>query len=266
MKNFFKNLFEKLKGVYMIFLRSARNVVLAIKKWLKNLDHKKIKRFFIIIVSIFVSLCVLVAIYALTVNAYLVNSTKQQIITADEAAKIEGFDCIIVLGCQVKADGSPSHMLRDRLTRAVELYKSGVAPKILMSGDHGRTNYNEVKTMKQFAIDNGVKSEDIFMDHAGFSTYETVYRARDIFKCKKAVIVTQEYHLYRALYIGNALGVELYGVTSDYNRYYGQTMRDIREILARNKDFLTSIFKPKPTFLGEEISIKTNGDITNDYK
>lgn len=265
MKNFFKKLIKGLKDFCLAFLKGVENIISAIKKWVKSLDRKKVKRLFIIIISIFLSLCILVGIYAIIINAHVVNSTKAQIISSEEAAKIEDFDCIIVLGCQVKDDGRPSDMLKDRLTRAVELYKMGVAPKILMSGDHGRTTYNEVKTMKEFAINNGVPSSDVFMDHAGFSTYETVYRARDIFKCKKAVIVTQEYHIYRALYIANALDVELYGVTSDYNRYRGQTMRDIREILARNKDFITSIYKPKPTFLGEEISIQTNGDITNDY-
>ena len=236
-----------------------------LKEGIKKLKSKKALKFLKVVLIIFLLLSVLVGIYALVINAMVVNATKEQIITTEEAAEIENIDCIIVLGCKVWDNGVPSAMLRDRLDRAIEAYKAGVAPKILMSGDHGRTTYNEVKAMKDYAINKGVPSSDIFMDHAGFSTYETVYRARDVFKVKKAVIVTQEYHIYRALYIANALGVEMFGVTSDYHAYSGQLSRDIREILARNKDFITSIFKPLPTFLGEEIAISANGDITNDY-
>ena len=102
------------------------------------------------------------------------------------------------------------------------------------------------------------------MDHAGFSTYETMYRAKEIFGADKIIVVTQEYHLYRALYIADKLGIEAFGVSSDYTTYSGQTKRELREILARNKDFLTSIFKPKPTYLGEVIPVSGNGDVTND--
>ena len=102
------------------------------------------------------------------------------------------------------------------------------------------------------------------MDHAGFSTYESLYRARDVFQAKKIVIVTQQYHLHRALYIANALGIEAYGVHSDYRNYSGQFARDVREILARNKDWLTSIFQPDPTYLGDAIPIWGDGDLTND--
>ena len=136
--------------------------------------------------------------------------------------------------------------------------------KLLMSGDHGRVEYDEVNAMKQYAVDRNVSSEDVFMDHAGFSTYETVYRAKEIFGCESVIIVTQEYHLYRALYIAERLGLEAYGVATDGYDYPGQTLREMREILARNKDFLTGIIKPKPTYLGEVISIDGNGDVTND--
>jgi vancomycin permeability regulator SanA len=155
-------------------------------------------------------------------------------------------------------------MLHDRLQRGVELYQMNAAPKILMSGDHGRVEYNEVATMKQFALDEGVPSEDVFMDHAGFSTYETMYRAKEVFDAHKVIIVTQEYHLYRALYIADKLGLDAYGVSSDYRTYAGQIVRDVREVLARCKDFVTTIFKPKPTYLGDVIPISGSGDLTND--
>ena len=216
------------------------------------------------LLSIFLCLCIL-GVTALTViNSIVKLSTGDQIISSEEAAKLEDIDCILVLGCFVKDDGRPSDMLFDRLTRGVELYDLGAAPKLLMSGDHGREEYDEVAAMKQFAIDEGIPSEDVFMDHAGFSTYESIYRAKEIFQADKILIVTQEYHLYRALYIANQLGVEAYGVSSDYHTYVGQFMRDFREMLARVKDCATCIFKPEPTYLGEAIPVFGDGNITND--
>ena len=216
------------------------------------------------LLSIFLCLCIL-GITALTViNSIVKLSTGDQIISSEEAAKLEDIDCILVLGCFVKDDGRPSDMLFDRLTRGVELYDMGAAPKLLMSGDHGREEYDEVAAMKQFAIDKGIPSEDVFMDHAGFSTYESIYRAKEIFQADKILIVTQEYHLYRALYIANQLGVEAYGVSSDYHTYVGQFMRDFREMLARVKDCATCIYKPEPTYLGDAIPIFGDGNLTND--
>ena len=199
----------------------------------------------------------------LGINAYVKNSVSDMIVTSEDA-KDFGADCIVILGCKVKEDGQPSDMLRDRLQRGIELYRLGAAPKIIMSGDHGRKNYNEVGTMKQYAVEAGVPSSDVFMDHAGFSTYETVYRAKEIFGAKRVVIVTQKYHLYRALYIAKSLGLDAVGVDSDLETYRGQLKRDVREVLARCKDFATSIIKPKPTYLGEAVPVSGDGDITND--
>ena len=133
-----------------------------------------------------------------------------------------------------------------------------------MSGDHGKENYDEVNVMKKYAIDMGVKSEDIFMDHAGFSTYESIYRAKKIFGAKKVVIVTQEFHLYRALYIANKLGIKAYGVSASLKKYSTESYLKFREIFARNKDFVNCIFKPKPTYLGKSIPVSGDGNITND--
>ena len=216
------------------------------------------------ILAICLCLCILGISTLLVINAGVKASTDDQIITPDEAAVLEDVDCILVLGCLVWDNGQPSHMLEDRLRMGVELYGLGAAPKLLMSGDHGRVEYDEVATMKQYAVDAGISSEHVFMDHAGFSTYESIYRAKEIFQARKILIVTQEYHLYRALHIANRLGLEAYGVSSDYRTYVGQSMRDFREILARVKDFGTGIFKPKPTYLGDAIPISGNGDLTND--
>ncbi len=193
-------------------------------------------------------------------------SVKDRILTSEAAAELTDVDCIVVLGCQVKSDGSLSHMLEDRLKRGVSLYDLGAAPKLLMSGDHGTDGYDEVDAMKRYAVENGVPSVDVFMDHAGFSTYETVYRAKEIFGADKILIVTQEYHLYRALYIAQALGIEAYGVHADYRNYVGQLRYDIREILARNKDFVMCVFKPEPTYLGETIPLTGSGELTHDDK
>lgn len=197
------------------------------------------------------------------INAHVVKSTEG-LIVSPEKAKDLGADCIIVLGCKVRENGEPSDMLRDRLERGVELYRLGAAPKIIMSGDHGRKSYNEVGTMKHYAVDCGVPSSDVFMDHAGFSTYETVYRAKEVFGAKKVIIVTQRYHLSRALYIAKSLGLEAVGVDSDLETYRGQLRRDVREVLARCKDFLTSVIKPQPKYLGEAIPVSGDGDLTND--
>ncbi len=119
--------------------------------------------------------------------------------------------------------------------------------------------------MKNYAVAEGVPSEDIFMDHAGFETYDSLYRAKEIFGAKKIIIVTQEYHLYRALYIADMLGLEAYGVPSDL-RFYSKKMAywKFREYLARVKSFGKCIYKPEPKYLGEPIDLSVSGDVTND--
>lgn len=219
-----------------------------------------------------VGLCVLFAFGLLGVaaifgiNGWVKGSVSGRILSEEQAAELQDVDCVIVLGCQVRSDGTPSHMLEDRLKRGVALYKLSAAPKLLMSGDHGTAEYDEVDAMKRYAVNAEVPSSDVFMDHAGFSTYETVYRAKEIFGADKVIIVTQQYHLYRALYIAEQLGMDAYGVAADYRQYSGQLSRDIREVLARVKDFGMGIFQPEPTYLGEAIPISGNGDLTHDDK
>ena len=198
------------------------------------------------------------------INAYVIGTTKDRILSVDAAGELAEVDCILVLGCGVWDDGTPSHMLEDRLVRAVELYEQGTAPKLLMSGDHGREDYDEVNAMKTYAVDAGIPSMDIFMDHAGFSTYESMYRARDVFQAETVVIVSQGYHLYRAIYIARALGLDAYGVAADYRAYAGEASRQIREALARVKDVGTTLLRVEPTYLGEAIPIWGDGDLTND--
>ena len=194
-------------------------------------------------------LIAIVIVIVFIINFYVIFKTKDQIL---ENVEKEDIDCILVLGAGVR-NGKPTDMLADRLLTAIDLYNKKVAPKIIMSGDHSKADYDEVNIMKAFAIDKGVPSTDIFMDHAGFSSYESLYRAKEIFEAKKVVIVTQKYHLYRSLYIANKLGLEAYGVGADLRKYIGQSYRELREILARDKDFVKCFFKPKSTYLGEVI-------------
>ena len=197
------------------------------------------------------------------VNAWMILSAKRCILSAQQAAGAQA-DCILVLGCGLRADGYPSRMLRDRLDVGIELYRLGAAPKLLMSGDHGQADYDEVNAMKDYAMAQGVPSEDIFMDHAGFSTYESMYRAKAIFQCERIIAVTQRYHLYRAIHNARAMGMEAAGVPCDLHDYGSLRRFELREAAARVKDALWGIVRPKPTYLGEAVPIFGNGDVTND--
>ena len=215
----------------------------------------------VIVTLFFLGLAMIAVVFG--INAYVVKSVEDRIITEQAAAEILDVDCILVLGAGVR-NGAPSAMLRDRIDAGVSLYMAGASPKIIMSGDHGRKDYDEVNVMKTEALNAGVPSTDVFMDHAGFSTYESMYRAKEIFGAKKIIIVTQQYHLYRSLYIAEQLGLEAYGVAANPRRYAGAAYREAREVLARNKDLVKCIFKPEPTYLGEAIPVSGDGNLTND--
>ncbi len=199
---------------------------------------------------------------ALGLSLWVWGSTRAYLLTPEEAADLTDMDAILVLGCGVRPDGSPSLMLRDRLDMGLQLYQAGAAPKLLMSGDHSRKTYDEVNAMKDYAVAAGVPSSDVFMDHAGFSTYESMYRARDVFEARRVIIVSQKYHLYRAVYDARALGLEAWGIAAEDIAYTGQWLRELREILARDKDVFYCWLKPQPTFLGEAIPVSGNGDAT----
>lgn len=192
----------------------------------------------------------LFAITLLSLNAAIKSVTNDKILEPHTAAQLGDIDCILVLGCHVR-----SQYLADRLTTAFGLYDMGASPKLLMTGDHGREVYDEVNYMLDKAEEHGIERKDVFTDHAGFSTYESIYRAKEIFGAKRIIIVTQEYHLYRALYLAEKLGIEAYGVSASLHGYGSQDYQDMRESLARMKDFFYALIKPEPTFLGESIPI-----------
>lgn len=219
--------------------------------------NKTLKR---ILISLLTMLIIgLIIIFG--INLYVKSSTKQSIMSINDLNK--DYDAILVLGAGLR-NGKPSPVLKDRLDTAYEVYESGASNKIIVSGDHGTKTYDEVNVMKDYLTNKGVPSEDIFMDHAGFSTYDSLYRAKNVFLSEKIVIVTQEFHLYRSLYIAKKLNLDSAGVSATLRHYSGEIKFELREILARVKDFVKTIFKPKSKYIGEEIPVFGDGNITND--
>lgn len=216
----------------------------------KELAKKIIKRILLI-----TAILVLGGIFLIIgINLYVMAVTSGKILTEEEVTRKDSIDCILVLGAGVKADGTPSLMLKDRLDKTVELYELGVSDKILVSGDHRSQYYDEVNTMKNYLVEHGIPSECIYMDHSGLSTYDSMYRAVNVFGVKSAVVVTQKYHMYRALYVADSMGIDAYGVCAKEVRYNGQTYRDLREVAARVKDVGYCIIKPKAEVMDETTS------------
>ena len=195
------------------------------------------------------------------INA-IVCFVGDNMLTTSEGAKTLDADCILVLGASVLPDGTPSPILRDRLDVGAELYFEGVAPKIIVSGDDGDISYNEVAGMKGYLIELGVPSEDVFCDHSGFNTYDSMWRARNVFGAERIIVVTQTYHEYRALYNAQGVGMQALGVSSDLHAYINQDYYDFREVLARVKDFGQVLIRAKATSVGEPISLDQSGDVT----
>lgn len=222
---------------------------------------KKIKK----IIRCLAAFVLLGVMMLFAVNGYVVLLSGDNFATIKELKEKETkADAVVVLGAQVKPDGKPSVMLRERLDTGIEIYKAGLTERIIMSGDHGSDDYDEVNTMKDYAIDQGVPSEHIFMDHAGFSTYESMYRAKEIFQAENIIVVTQKYHLYRAIYDAEAMGMQAEGVACDTAVYSGDKYRKFRESIARVKDVGCQVLKPEPACMGEQIPISGNGNVTND--
>lgn len=171
----------------------------------------------------------------------------------------------IILGARVYSSGQPSPMLADRLETGVQLYKLGKVTKLLVSGDHGTAHYDETNAMRRYVLARGVPPEDIFMDHAGFSTYDTMYRARDVFQVTSALVVTQRFHLARAVYTARRLGLQATGVPADLRVYGNEGKFAARDWLARCKAFLDlNLLHPGPQFLGPVIPISGDGRATLD--
>lgn len=208
-------------------------------------------------------LALIVLVLYIGVNAFILLYTGRYILTPEEAAEKHA-DCALVLGANVYSSGRLSPMLYDRVYTGVSLYTDGAVDRILMSGDHGQTEYDEVNAMKSTAVELGVPADAVFMDHAGFSTYESAYRAKAVFGAQKVVFVTQKYHLYRTIFIARRLGIEAYGVSADLRDYRNSIYNNLRESIARCKDFVFTIFRPQPTYLGDPIDLRGSGRQTDD--
>lgn len=205
----------------------------------------------------------------LGVNLYTVCSARGSLFTPEEMKKkTNSAEAILVLGAGVRPNGTPSHMLEDRLLTALTLYQMGVSDRIIVSGDHGEDHYDEVGVMKRYLVAKGVPSEHVFMDHAGFNTYDSLYRAKAVFGAKRVVIVTQRYHAYRSLMIGRSLGLSPVAVAApiqatEASHYAKQPWYSFRESLARVKDLGQCITKPLPRYLGDPIDLSGSGDVTD---
>lgn len=199
------------------------------------------------------------------VNLLVIRGSRSHI--ARSVDEVRQSQVAIVLGAKVLKGERLSDMLADRVDTGIDLYKKGKVKKLLLTGDHGRTAYDEVNSMRKYALNRGVPDKDIFMDHAGFSTYDSMYRAHDVFEVKRAVVVTQDFHLARSVYTARTLGIDAYGISADKHIYAGVILNEAREALARIKAFIQlNITRPKPKFLGTRIPITGDGTLTNDRK
>ncbi|MBQ7499645.1 MAG: YdcF family protein [Clostridia bacterium] len=203
---------------------------------------KAIKITFIVILAAAVA----VGIYAVIVDLYIRNSADERMLTVEQAGELEGVEAIVVLGCKVHPDGRPSDMLADRVSVGCAVYKTGVSGRLFMSGDHLNDDYDEVGKMRSLAMEDGVPEEEIELDGWGLSTYDSMWRLKNVYGFSRVIIITQEFHLARALYDAEKMGLDAYGVKADLHTYGGMYLNNLREVLARNKDFLFTAFSPEP--------------------
>lgn len=202
------------------------------------------------------ALFLMVAIVFVIINAVVVGSVGSAVFDISDIDEIQSAQCVLVLGAKVYSNERLSPILTDRVDYAIAIYNAGKADKILFSGDHGQTEYDEVNAMMTYAISKGVPKQDIFLDHAGFSTYESLVRAKEVFCVTNVIIVTQKFHISRAVYIAKKLGLNAVGVNSDPRKYMNANYDAFRESLARVKDFIfVNVTRPNPTYLGDKIPI-----------
>lgn len=174
----------------------------------------------------------------------------------EEVADVPTGQTALILGAAVYQDGTLSPIYESRVDKAIELYKEKKVSKILASGDNSTVEHNEVNPVRIYLLGKGIPDEDIFLDHAGFDTYSTMYRARDIFKVSSIIIVSQSFHLPRAVFLARSLGINAYGISAGEEP--APIKNYVREIFANEKAVLNLIFHRKPKYLGEEIPITTD--------
>ena len=209
------------------------------------------------IIFILLVFALLISAGSLLISRHVLKASQGRIFA--NHSDLKEADAVTILGAKVYEDGRLSSILIDRIKTALEVYRNGKAKKILVSGDHGRKSYDEVNAVKRYLLDvEKIPGEDIFLDHAGFDTYDSLYRAHDVFEAKKLIISTQSFHLPRAVYIGQKLGLDTQGIVADKQTYRTAVYNELRENLARCKAFTNVFFKVKPKFGGYPIPI--NGD------
>lgn len=213
------------------------------------------------IFKIGIKLAVFILIFIFCLNLYINLTTKENIFSNKE--DIPSCYTGLVLGAKVYKNGKLSGILKDRVDTALELYKIGKIKRFLLSGDHGKQHYDEVNQMKKYLLNKGVPENDIFLDHAGFDTYNSAYRAKAIFLVDDVIIVSQEFHLKRAVYIARKLGLNAYGIKADKRKYGIAKRMFLREKIANVKAFLELLIGKKPKYLGVIIPIK--GDSKKSY-
>lgn len=191
-------------------------------------------------IVLFIAVVILVTVLSIfVVNLIVKESVRENIADNPDALTFDRHvDCVVILGAGLKSNGEPSDMLEDRIKTGVEVFNMIDADFILMSGDYSGEHYDEVGAMKKYALSLGVDEDKILLDGQGFSTFESISRVKEEYGFDRVVIITQKYHLYRALYIAEQYEIDAVGVSADLRGYRGQTYRDLREVFARVKDFI----------------------------
>jgi SanA protein len=213
--------------------------------------YKKFFKYTTLLIIFFVVLIILI-------NLYVIAYASPYIYSIEDIDELETKTTALSLGAKVHNGGTLSYVLKDRVDHAITLFEQNKVSTLLFSGDHGRDSYDEVNAMLNYAVSKGIKKQAIFLDHAGFSTYETMYRAKEVFLCEELIVITQKFHIYRSVYIARRLGIDAIGVSSNQHEYYLSTdiKNNLRECLARIKDFVyVEIYRPTPAYLGETIPI-----------
>lgn len=194
---------------------------------------------------------------------YTIKSESSGFIFKDTSA-IKEAQAALVLGASVKPNKEMSDVFRDRVDTAIKLYNEKKVSKIIISGDHGKKYYDEVSAAKKYILEKNIPPEDVFLDHAGFDTYDSVYRAKYIFKAQSIVIVTQDFHLPRAIFIARRLGHNVQGLSADLHSYSGINFMRNREIFANVKAYFDILLNEKSEFLGPQIDLNGSGVVTWD--
>jgi len=238
------------------------NTVKPIKEAKKTKLSKKPSRICRVI-RILLAACVAAVLATFLINAVMIIGTRKHIYT--DVSAIPQRTAILILGSQIRGKRL-SPVLQDRVDSGITLMEQRKGKKLLLSGDHGQRYYDEVNAMRLYVLANApaIREEDIFMDHAGFNTWDSMYRARDVFEVKDLIIVTQQFHINRAVCIARSLGLDAIGYGINQDRFKGRSLRSwrVREYLARIKAFYSILFKPKPRYLGDKIPILGDGRAT----